>query len=162
MKTTYSISYIPIFDKPESVPTDFSAFVNFNIAKHSFWEKTTGEIQVFLNTGSFPEPARAPQAPTPTDAEAPTYTKPVYNEGYVAPTMPNTSIPQAPAYQPPVVPAFTAPVAPAAAPTAAPAAPTTPVTPVAPVTPAQPEPQSQQPMGSEFGRAPRSFGGIAF
>ena len=166
MKTTYSISYIPIFDKPESVPTDFSAFVNFNIAKHSFWEKTAGEIQVFLNTGSFPEPARAPQAPTPTDAEAPAYTKPVYNESYVAPAMPNTSIPQAPTYQPPVAPIFTTPEAPATAPTAAPeapaTAPTTPVTPVTPVstTPAQPE--SQQPIGSEFGRAPRSFGGIAF
>ncbi len=55
MKTTYSISYIPMYDKPETVSTDFSAFTNFNIAKHSYWEKTLEEIETFLATGSFPE-----------------------------------------------------------------------------------------------------------
>jgi hypothetical protein len=156
MKTTYSISYIPIFDKPESVPTDFSAFANFNIAKHSFWEKSAGEIQVFLNTGSFPEPARAPQSPMPTDADVPAYTKPVYTESYVAPApveAPAYQAPVTPAYQPPVVPSFEAPVAPVAP---------TPAAPEVPVTPAAPAQPTGQPVGSEFGRAPRSFGGIAF
>jgi hypothetical protein len=176
MKTTYSISYIPIFDKPESVPTDFSAFANFNIAKHSFWEKSAGEIQVFLNTGSFPEPARAPQPPMPSDADVPTYTKPVYAESYTAPAAgtltpqeagvaptyqapvaPQYQPPVTPAYQPPVVPSFEAPAAPAPVP-----APTAPITPEAPIAPSAPAQPNNQPVGSEFGRAPRSFGGIAF
>jgi hypothetical protein len=181
MKTTYSISYIPIFDKPESVPTDFSAFANFNIAKHSFWEKTAGEIQVFLNTGSFPEPARAPQPPMPTDADVPAYTKPVYaevpaaqpaanytlsqTEAGFAPSVPSFEQPAyqptyqppvTPVYQPPVVPAFEAPV------TTAPVTPDVAAVPNAPTTPSAPAQPNNQPVGSEFGRAPRSFGGITF
>ena len=55
MKTTYDLGFVPVFDKPEFVPADFSAFANFNIAKHSYWEKTADEIETFLQTGSFPE-----------------------------------------------------------------------------------------------------------
>ena len=55
MKTTYSISYIPVLDKPEAVSSDFSAFDNFKINKHSYWEKTAEEIETFLATGAFPE-----------------------------------------------------------------------------------------------------------
>ena len=58
MQTTYSISYIPLYDKPEKVSTDFSAFTNFKINKHSYWEKTLEEIEVFLATGAFPEAAK--------------------------------------------------------------------------------------------------------
>lgn len=112
MQTTYSISYIPLYDKPESVTEDFSAFNNFNIAKHSYWEKPLGDINVFLNTGSFPEAVRAPQNPTPTDADAPAYSKPVYQppvvtESYApaTPTVPAYQAPVTPAYQPPVQPA---------------------------------------------------------
>ena len=78
LQTTYAISYIPVYDKPEAVPADFSAFNNFNIAKHSYWEKTADEMNTFLATGSFPEyvknqaPAEgayvAPAAPTATPA----------------------------------------------------------------------------------------------
>jgi hypothetical protein len=84
MKTTYSISYIPIFDKPESVPTDFSAFVNFNIAKHSYWEKTAAEISAFLATGAFPEAVKADNENT--TAPAVNNAAPVYAAPNAAPT----------------------------------------------------------------------------
>jgi hypothetical protein len=165
MQTTYSISYIPLYDKPESVTTDFSAFNNFNIAKHSFWEKSVGDLNVFLNTGSFPEVARAPQAPTPTDAEAPAYTR------FQAPVAPaaQTTPPAAPAFaQPtPKVEAFQAPaqptygegqyVAPPVVPTpAAPAAPAQPTfTP-----PAAPTEQPANPFGGFQAPQPPNFNGF--
>jgi hypothetical protein len=162
MQTTYSISYIPLYDKPESVTTDFGAFNNFNIAKHSFWEKTAGDINVFLNTGSFSEVARAPQAPTPTDAEAPAYTR--FQAPVEAPVVtPNV---ETPAAQPA---AFTAPAAPtfgegqyvappvitaepAPAPAPAPAQPTftPPVAPAAPAAPANPFGGFQAPQPPNF------------
>jgi hypothetical protein len=159
MQTTYSISYIPLFDKPESVTADFSAFNNFNIAKHSFWEKTVGDINVFLNTGSFPE-VRAPQAPMPTEADMPAYTKPV--QTYIPPVAP--AAPQAPvaeAFTAPAQPTYQAPVQPQA-PAYVP-----PVTPAPAPETAQPAPQhttmeAPQTTGSEFGRAPRTFGGLSF
>ena len=61
MQTTYSVEIVPaahpVF-KPEMIPTDFSAFNNFNIAKHSYYEKTAEEINTFLATGQFPERAQ--------------------------------------------------------------------------------------------------------
>lgn len=157
MQTTYSISYIPLYDKPESVSTDFSAFANFNIAKHSFWEKTAGEIGVFLNTGSFPEvnrQASAPAVPTPTDADAPAYNRPSAPV-YTAPVTPVTTVaapqetmykvaPQETKYTPPVV-----------------ATEPTPTTTEVPVTPVE-APAPTQPIGADFGRAPRTFGGLSF
>jgi hypothetical protein len=99
MQTTYAISYFPVYDKPEAVPADFSAFNNFNIAKHSYWEKSVEDINTFLSTGSFPEyvknqaPAEgayiAPAAPA---ASTPTYTQPntivTTTTPYVAPAAP--------------------------------------------------------------------------
>lgn len=62
MQTTYSVDVLPathpVF-KPEMIPADFSAFNNFNIAKHSYWEKSVEEINTFLATSQFPEVARA-------------------------------------------------------------------------------------------------------
>lgn len=157
MQTTYSISYIPLFDKPESVTADFSAFNNFNIAKHSFWEKTAGDINVFLNTGSFPE-TRAPQAPAnmpPAGAER--YDAPAVaatpverntltqTEAGFAPATPSFQAPAVAPKEPAATPAFVPPVAPATNPT-----------PFA--VPAQP---NTQPTGTEFGRAPRTFGGLS-
>jgi hypothetical protein len=64
MQTTYSMDILPethpVF-KPEMIPMDFSAFNNFNIARHSYWEKTPEEIQTFLATGQFPERAQNTQ-----------------------------------------------------------------------------------------------------
>ena len=93
MKTTYSMDYaVPTVFKPEMIPMDFSAFDNFNIAKHSYWDKTAQEIITFLNTGAFPSdsgtttppvtsaPAVAPTAPvTPTASVAPFATTPTPN-----------------------------------------------------------------------------------
>ncbi len=115
MKTTYSLDYaVPTVFKPELVPADFSAFTNFNIAKHSYWEKTPEEIMTFLQTGSFPEAAQAAQPQTaaqvvPQAAPAqPVYTTPVAPvapQGFVQPPVvggpvtnttatPNPNIPQ--------------------------------------------------------------------
>jgi len=103
MKTTYDLGYVPVYDKPEFVAADFGAFTNFNIAKHSYWEKTADELAVFLQTGSFPEvtktsattatPAPATVAPAPavTPAAAPVATPapaPVATETPVAPVTP--------------------------------------------------------------------------
>ena len=52
--TKYSLDYIPLYDKPETVPADFSAFNNFDLTKHSFWVKTADELAAFVATGSFP------------------------------------------------------------------------------------------------------------
>lgn len=65
LKTTYSMDLVPanhpVF-KSEMVPADFSAFANFSINKHSYWEKTVEEMNAFLQTGQFPEVIRTQQA----------------------------------------------------------------------------------------------------
>lgn len=72
MKTTYSLDYaVPTIFKPEMIPMDFSAFNNFNIAKHSYWEKTAEEVHTYLTTGAFPEIVK-PAAPTETAVQATT------------------------------------------------------------------------------------------
>jgi hypothetical protein len=91
MQTTYSVDILPaehpVF-KPEMIPNDFSSFNNFNIARHSYWEKTTEEIQAYLTTGQFPERVQAnsqqvPQTVTATVPNAPTPVTAV--PAYVAP-----------------------------------------------------------------------------
>lgn len=63
--TKYSLDYIPVYDKPELVSPDFSAFNNFDITKHSFWVKTAEELADFVANGSFPA---AEQKPASTSA----------------------------------------------------------------------------------------------
>lgn len=62
MQTTYSMDILPethpVF-KPDMIPADFSAFNNFKIERHSYWEKTKEEINAYLATGQFPEKAQA-------------------------------------------------------------------------------------------------------
>lgn len=53
--TKYSLDYIPLYDKPETVTTDLSAFKNFNLTKHSFWIKSAADLQYFLDNGVFQE-----------------------------------------------------------------------------------------------------------
>lgn len=114
MQTSYSISYIPLLDKPELIPMDFSAFNNFNIAKHSFWEKSREDIEAFLATGSFPQTQgnNAPQASIPnTYNTQPTAAAPVQRTFTQAPAQASYSAPQfTPAQQPkqfvPVTPQF--------------------------------------------------------
>lgn len=66
MKTTYSLDYaVPTVFRPEMIPMDFSAFTNFNIAKHSYWEKTPEEIHTFITTGKFPAVQTAQADPMP-------------------------------------------------------------------------------------------------
>ena len=84
MQTTYSMDILPadhpVF-KPEMIPNDFSAFNNFNIARHSYWEKTAEEISAYLATGQFPERG---QTNTQTTPVAPAYAAPA-QPSYVAP-----------------------------------------------------------------------------
>jgi hypothetical protein len=91
MQTTYSMDILPethpVF-KPSMVPADFSAFNNFNIAKHSYWEKSADEINTFLTTGQFPERVQtnAQQATATVATVANTYAQPATTGGYVANT----------------------------------------------------------------------------
>ena len=122
MQTTYSMDLIPathpVF-KSEMVPNDFAAFANFNIAKHSYWEKTPEEINTFLTTGSFPEAIRTNNTNTPAQAAPvqPVYTAPVQQAPVAQPTY-TAPVQAAPQVAPQVAPV--APVAPVAQPTAAP------------------------------------------
>ena len=119
MQTTYSMDILPndhpVF-KPEMIPADFSAFNNFNIARHSYWEKTADEIQVYLTTGQFPEVIKnnTNQAPATNNvaAVAPSYAGATVNTA-PAPVA-------APVYEQPAAPAYVAPTV-APAPTPAPA-----------------------------------------
>jgi hypothetical protein len=114
MQTTYSVDVLPathpIF-KPDMIPTDFSAFNNFNIAKHSYWEKSAEEINTFLATGQFPEVAKANNQQTVNNAanSANTYAAPA-TSAYATPayTTPTIEVPTntAPVY---TAPAYTAP-----------------------------------------------------
>lgn len=97
--TRYLLNYAPERVIPaNTVPADFSAFNNFNIAKHSYWEKTAQELEVFLTTGSFPEVEKSDDA-AKTVASAPVATAHVEApvETVVAPTpapAPTASAPQ--------------------------------------------------------------------
>jgi hypothetical protein len=114
MQTTYSVDVLPathpVF-KPEMIPADFKAFTNFNIAKHSYWEKTAEEINTFLTTGQFPERAQnTQQAANNVAAVANAYTAPA-TPAYQAPAQaaPAQTVP---AYTAPAAPQYTAPAAP--------------------------------------------------
>ena len=122
MQTTYSVDVLPaahpVF-KPEMIPTDFSAFNNFNIAKHSYWEKTAEEINTFLATGQFPERSQntnqqavntmANTATTYAAPAAPAYQAPA--QSAPAQTVPAYTAPAAPQYTAPAAPTYTAPAA---------------------------------------------------
>lgn len=132
MQTTYSMDILPadhpIF-KPEMIPADFSAFNNFNIARHSYWEKTADEINTYLTTGQFPERAGNNVAnAAPAAAPAPAAVAPAYaastTGGYVNPS-PTVAAPVAPAAVPVAPVVQPAAVTPVAAPAAAPVAPAT-------------------------------------
>jgi hypothetical protein len=110
MQTTYSMDILPenhpVF-KPEMVPADFSAFNNFNIAKHSYWEKSADEIQAYLTTGQFPERVQTntQQIASSAAAAASPYATPNATGGYVAngPTTMTAAQPQ-PVQMPSVAP----------------------------------------------------------
>lgn len=129
MQTTYSVDILPadhpVF-KPDMIPNDFSGFNNFNIARHSYWEKTTEEIQAYLTTGQFPERAQANTQPA-VAATASVATAVNNVPAYTAPVAPAAVTPAAPVIDTAIPAANAAPVAaPAAAPVAAPAATSTP------------------------------------
>ena len=103
MQTTYSVDVLPathpVF-KPEMIPADFSAFNNFNIAKHSYWEKSVDEINAFLTIGKFPEVVKANNQQAANNVAA-------VASAYAAPAQPTYTAAPAPA-----APAYVAPAAP--------------------------------------------------
>ena len=100
MQTTYSMDILPenhpVF-KPEMIPMEFSAFNNFKVERHSYWEKSAEEINAYLSTGQFPERTQTntQQSASNVAAVANAYTAPVtqqvvpaYTVPQVAPTTP--------------------------------------------------------------------------
>lgn len=70
--TSYSINYIPTYDKPEIVPVDFKNFEDFKITPHSYKVKTAEEMQTYLETGAFPEIVKpTEEIKTPDNMESP-------------------------------------------------------------------------------------------
>jgi len=144
-ETKYNLDYaVPTIFKPEMVPADFSAFENFQVNRHSYWEKSPEEINTYLMTGTFPEVAKE-EGTSQTATAQPAYAAPVqptvqpsYAGGYVAPT----ATPAQPAYQAPVSPAYQAPATPVY---------NTPATPAQPAQPAGQAPAEERPA--------RQFGG---
>jgi hypothetical protein len=114
----------PVF-KPEMIPMDFSAFSNFNVARHSYWEKTVEEINTYLQTGSFPERGNTQQANNVANVanayaatQAPAYTAPT--AGGYAPQAPTAYAAPQTTPVPPVTQSTPTPQAPVAQPTASP------------------------------------------
>ena len=93
MQTTYSVDILPethpVF-KPEMIPADFSAFNNFNIARHSYWEKTAEEINTYLTTGQFPERIQT-AANSGTVTQQPTHTVAGTVDAYTTTQLPQQS-----------------------------------------------------------------------
>lgn len=167
MQTTYSMDVLPeahpVF-RPEMIPNDFSAFANFNIARHSYWEKSAADVNTFLTTGQFPdtrinvtESATASVAAPAQNMVAPAYAAPAtpFNAPAAVPGVTNPAVvPAAPQFVPgvtttPYVAPATQPAAPVTAPVANPA-----VNPVAnPVA---------APASPVAGAPARNFGGFTF
>lgn len=110
-ETRYALDYaIPTVFKPELIPEDFSAFANFKINKHSYWELTKEQIEDYLATGEFHVSNEATKAQGNTAMQQPAqYNAPTPTTAYGAPYQP--AQPTAPAYQPTQTvsgPAFTA------------------------------------------------------
>ena len=140
LDTSYSIDYVPALDSEEYVPKDFSAFANFNIAKHSYWVKSLDEITTFLTTGSFPQYQKQDQPTAPAPKVS------------VLSARPQATVTPEPQYTAPAAPAFApAPAAPAPIPMAAPSPVESTPEPVA-----TPEPTPATP-GRNFGSGFGSF-----
>lgn len=92
-ETRYLLDFIPVYNKPECVPTDFSAFENFNIAKHSFWEKTAEEMNEYLVAGQFPDNANKEAESSVNYSTARTASTASAAPAYQAPVTPATSAP---------------------------------------------------------------------
>lgn len=108
--TRYSLDYIPTFQNDANCPAEkLSAFDNFDVSKHSYWVKTTAELENYLATGTFPE-VKKEAASAVTEVH---YTA---GPAYTAPAQPVQ-----PAYATPAQPVYEAPAQPQAEPAARPA-----------------------------------------
>lgn len=133
MQTTYSMDILPathpVF-KPDLIPNDFSAFNGFNIARHSYWEKSLEEINTFATTGSFPEAIRT-NTQVPAQQTASYAVNPAMAGGYANPAQTVTPAAQTYTQPAPVNPMVNPQFVPAAAPQTPAADPATTATPAA-------------------------------
>ena len=115
MQTTYSMDILPethpVF-KPEMIPYDFGAFNNFNVARHSYWEKSIEEINTFLTTGKFPERVQTGGQQQSVAAVANSYGQMPDTQTAAPAAYTNTTG----GYNPPVTASYAAPVSPQTAP----------------------------------------------
>ena len=94
-KVTYSIDYIPErMAANYNVPADFSAFENYDPAKHDYWVKTEDEIATFLETGEFPAFKKTEKTEAPAAKEEPASQPPFMADEYAASVMPKTAEPE--------------------------------------------------------------------
>lgn len=97
--TRYSLSYaMPAIYNPDIIPEDFSAFNNFDLSKHSYWNLTKAELEDYLRTGSFhledkkANPIETPKTVTVSNTPAET----VATSAQTVSNVPETPITEAP------------------------------------------------------------------
>ena len=101
VSTRYVLDYVPMLDKEEYVPKDFSQFADFKPEKVCFYEKEVDEINNYLATGHFDDANQevAATAFAATQAvysapQQPTYVQP--QQSYVTPQQPTYEAPAQP------------------------------------------------------------------
>lgn len=99
VSTRYVLDYVPMLDKEEYVPKDFSGFTDFKPEKVCFYEKGVDEINAYLATGHFNDTEQELAATAQAAAQA----------VYTAPTQPAYTQPQQPTYVAPAQPTYEAP-----------------------------------------------------
>ncbi len=88
-KVTYTANYIPEkMAANYNIPTDFSAFENYDPAKHDYWIKTEEEIATFLETGEFPAFKKAEKVEAAPVKDEPVAQPPFMAAEYAAPATP--------------------------------------------------------------------------
>ena len=87
-ETRYMLDYaFPAKYNPALIPTDFSAFADFKLDRHSYYSKNIDEVNHFLATGSFSEAnvTEAGQATKPVTQPTAAVAQPVYQTQQAAP-----------------------------------------------------------------------------
>lgn len=98
--TRYSLAFIPTFNNENIITkASLSAFNNFDVSRHSYWVKSAEDMNIFLETGAFPEVVRASNnsaeftastAPAPADpfSSSPSVTETVNKSQPIIETVP--------------------------------------------------------------------------
>ena len=89
VSTRYTLDYVPMLDKEEYIPNDFSGFNDFKPEKVCFYEKDLNEINNYLVTGHFDDTNQEVAATAFPAAQA-AYSAP-QQPAYKAPAQPQPS-----------------------------------------------------------------------